>query len=452
MNNRTLALALGVMLAFSSLAGAQSWTALNHQPTFYAGPALLLTDGTVMVQEMTGFQGVGTANWWRLTPDSSGSYQNGTWTALASMPTGYAPLYYASAVLPDGRVVVEGGEYIGFSSAESPLGAIYNPATNTWTSIAPPSGVTQIGDASSVVLPNGTFMLGPCCFQTTDYLLNPSTLTWTATGSTGKADYNAEEGWTLLPNGKVLTVDTQNTPFSELYDPSTGSWTSAGSTINLLPAGPSGYIPEMGPSVLRPDGTVFAAGATSNIAVYNSATNTWSTRTGFTGSQDVADGPAALLPNGNVLVGASPGFFTAPTHFYEFDGTSLNSAPLPPNWSSDTTFHTRMLVLPTGQILFTDTSMDVELYTASGTYSSSWQPTINSFPSSVAPGSVNNAISGWQFNGLSQGAMYGDDAQADQLPPGTDHQQHDRARLLCQDAQPQHDGSRHRIDARLHAV
>jgi len=420
MIKRTSGIGLGVLLAFAALAGAQtgSWAPLNNQPTFPAGNAFLLTDGTVMVQEMLPDTqgGYGTGNWWRLTPDSTGSYQNGTWSALASMPSGYAPLFYASAVLPDGRVVIEGGEYnytspIGHNTF---LGAIYDPATNAWTSIAPPSGVTQIGDASSVVLPNGTFMLGPCCYQTTDYLLNASTLTWTATGSCGKSDGNTEEGWTLLPNGKVLTVDTGTMLNSEIYDPATGCWTSAGNTVVPLPAPPPGSYNEIGPAVLRPDGSVLATGATSNVAVYSAFGNWTGYSTFFPNGYDVTDGPAALLPNGNVLVGTSPGQnFQPPSQFYEVAGSSLITANNPPNAYREATYRTRMLVLPTGQILFTDQTSDVELYTeTSGTYQSSWQPTINSFPATVTPGTMGYSLTGWQFNGLSQGAMYGDDAQA----------------------------------------
>src|SRR5262245_43525426 len=113
----TLALGLGLLLAFATLAGAQTWTSLLNQPTFPAGTALLLTDGTVMVQQMS-TTGYGTGQWWRLTPDITGSYRNGTWSPLATMPAGYAPLYYASAVLADGRVVVEGGEYNSTQTAE----------------------------------------------------------------------------------------------------------------------------------------------------------------------------------------------------------------------------------------------------------------------------------------------------------------------------------------------
>ena len=121
----------------------------------------------------------------------------------------------------------------------------------------PPSGWSTIGDASSVVLTNGTLMLANCC-TTQQALLNASTLTWTSTGS-GKFDENDEEGWNLLPGGKVLTVDAYvnlndpNGTNSELYNPGTGSWSSAGSTIVQLWDSHGSY--EVGPAMLRPDGT-----------------------------------------------------------------------------------------------------------------------------------------------------------------------------------------------------
>src|SRR5580704_3507044 len=96
-----IAFALVLSLSFATSANGQSWQPLSHPPTFNANTALLLTDGTVMVQAYL------TGDWWRLTPDNTGSYINGTWSQLASMPSGYGPLYYASAVLPDGRVVIE---------------------------------------------------------------------------------------------------------------------------------------------------------------------------------------------------------------------------------------------------------------------------------------------------------------------------------------------------------
>jgi hypothetical protein len=256
-------------------------------------------------------------------------------------------------------------------------------------------------------------MLGNCCSRQ-QALLNPTTLTWTSTG-TGKADSNSEEGWTLLPNGKVLTVDTQNGTESELYDPSTGKWSLGGSTVvPLTNSCGGGIVPEIGPAVLRPDGTVFAVGANGNTAIYNSSEGTWSKGPIFSSGLGVADGPAAILPDGNVLVGASPinpCFSSRGIHFFEFNGTTLSAVPAPPNAPNDNTFYTRMLVLPSGQVLFTDGTSDVEIYTPAGSAKSSWAPTITSYPTIVTRG-VGYTIEGTQFNGLSQGAAYGDDAQS----------------------------------------
>jgi hypothetical protein len=398
--NRIFAVAV-LLFTVGSIVEAQTWTPLTHQPGFNASTALLLTDGTVMVQATE------SSSWWKLTPDNTGSYINGTWSQLASMPSGYTPLYYGSAVLPDGRVLVEGGEYNGGSTEVwTSLGAIYDPAANSWTSVAPPSGWSNIGDAQSVVLSNGTFMLANAV-SAQEALFNSSTLSWTATGS-GKADGNDEEGWTLLPSGKVLTVDAANPTNSELYDPSTGSWSSAGSTIVTLPASPS---EEVGPAILRPDGTVFATGGTSSTAIYNPATGGWSQGPTFPNGLDIADGPAALLPSGNVLLDASPGVFKNGAQFFEFNGSNLLSVPAAANSGSHSSYQGRMLVLPTGQVLFTDGSSTVQIYTPAGLYRVEWQPAISSAPNTLLLGSYNNVISGTQFNGLSQGAAYGDDAQ-----------------------------------------
>ena len=96
---------------------------------------------------------------------------------------------------------------------------------------------------------------------------------WTRYKNNGKADYNSEEGWTLLPDGTILTEDVKDSPNSEIFNPSTGQWKSAGSTVvtlalevsvhQCLQYGPKKkdcYLPpgEIGPAMLRPDGTVFA--------------------------------------------------------------------------------------------------------------------------------------------------------------------------------------------------
>src|SRR5579863_9575513 len=182
--SKMLGIALVVCLALPGIAGAQKWQSLKHPPTFFTDTALLLTDGTVIVHEYC------TSNWHRLTPDERGSYVNGTWSSINSMPSDYAPLYFASQVLPDGRVLVEGGEYngIGCPGAETPLGAIYDPIKNKWTNVNPPSGWGEIGDSPSVVLPNGNFIIGQN-ESTQMAQFNPKNLTWTEIGSGKKDDF-----------------------------------------------------------------------------------------------------------------------------------------------------------------------------------------------------------------------------------------------------------------------
>ncbi len=393
-----------------------SWQPLTNWPNFYAGVSLLLTDGSVMVQDMN------SSDWWKLTPDTTGSYVNGTWTQLASLPGGYQPLYFASAVLPDGRVVVEGGEYQAFNPAWQTTGAIYDPQKDTWTTIAPPDGWTTIGDAQSAVLADGSFYLANCC--TTDAaVLNPKTLTWTAFGGKGKADVNDEEGWTLLANGDLLTVDANNTAdlqLSELFTPRTATWTGAGDTrVQLadIAADDSGSH-EMGPQMLRPDGTVLAIGATGHNAVYDTRSGRWSKAADFPnvagqGQLDTADGPAVLFPNGHVLVTASPDVYETPLHMFDFDGASMTEVAVPPQAPYDSSYNTSFLLLPNGQVLFTDFSNDIEIYTPQGKASCGWEPQIDESCglSTLRPGTT-YSLSGTQLNGLSQAVAYGDDEQA----------------------------------------
>ncbi len=418
--------------------GPSRWTPLNNQPTFLiygASNPILLTDGTVLIQD-TGFP-----DWWRLTPDSNGSYVNGRWSQIASLPNSYSPLYHSSAVLPDGRLIIEGGEYLlnakqtEFVPTWSAKGSIYDPIADTWTPIKPPSFFTPvpglgktIGDAQSVILFDGTYMQADCCTKE-QALLDAKTLTWTPTGK-NKFDPNDEEGWNLLPSGEVLVVDAYvpldfpylpNGKNSELYNPETGAWHSAGSTIVQLwdSAKDCGGLKvatfELGPGVLRPDGTVFYTGANScgpgNTAIYNSITGTWTPGPVFPGDNDIADGPAALEPNGKVLMMASPGFGPPPASFFEWDGTNLTQVPGTPNAPFDPSFVGNMLVLPTGQIMLTDFSIDVEIYTPAGTYEKAWAPVITSVPTFVGRGHTYQ-LSGTLLNGMSQGAFFGDDIQA----------------------------------------
>src|SRR5215472_13416184 len=415
------------------------WTKATNAPPVSVGAMLLLTDGRVLVHSepnCTGCTG-NYSSWYTLTPDATGSYIHGTWTQVASLPSGYEPLFFGSAVLADGKVVVQGGEYNcpnqNCSGVWQSNGAIYDPAANTWTSTTAPSS-SRIGDAESVVLPNGTWMLAECCAIAFGhsafpvyYYFNENNLSFTnkASSSDGKNDEFDEEGWNLLPNNLVLTVDayTTNTVLtgtnSETYDSSSNTWSTAGSTINQLwdshcMLGGGSF--EVGPAVLRPDGTVIATGASDcepgHTAVYDSSAGTWAAGPDFPNNDAANDAPAALEINGNVIIEASPfsGTFSSPSSVYEWDGTNLNAFPAPPNAVNTASYQGHFLVLPNGQIMYTDYSTDVEFLTSAGTFNGVWQPTITTVPSTIAAGGT-YSISGTQFNGLSQAAAYGDDFQ-----------------------------------------
>jgi len=386
---------------------------IAHQPPVGMQLGFLMTDGTVVTQSYS------SNTWYRYTPDANGDYANGTWTQIATLPSGYAPSAFASAVLADGRLLITGGEYNtpgNYDLQLVNLGAVYDPVANTWTSIGHPRNWHWIGDSPSSVLPDGRLLVGQKLTHQ-DAALDPKTLQWTLLGNKGKSDFNAEEGFTLLPDGTVLTADVKNAPNSERYNPATGTWKSAGSTIvdlhspspykQCLTYGPKPadcYLPpgEIGPAMLRPDGTVFAtgsgpaAGGPGHTAIFHPSGSggSWTTGPDFPNGDNAGDSFAALLPSGNVLVLGVTGTL------YEFNGSSFQSEGIasgPP------------LLLPTGQVLMLGYS-SVSLYTPSGQAQSSWLPTISSAPTTVTRGQT-YTISGKQFNGLSQAMAFGDEFQ-----------------------------------------
>jgi hypothetical protein len=423
------------------------WTPLkNTSPLKTPGTMLLESNGTVLVHDEPDSNTIAATNaWYKLTPDSKGSYVDGTWSKIPSMPNNYAPLYFGSAILPDGRMIVEGGEYLGAAAAWTSEGAIYNPVTNKWAAVAPPKGWTNIGDAASEVLPDGTFMLEhPCNTCLTDpeasideALLNAKTMKWTVIPSLGKEDPNDEEGWTLEPNNQLLTVEVWALPQAQLFNPATKSWTFAGALAPDENPVDNYPVVEVGPQAEMPGGNTFVVGAgvapittefpnKCNVkadtpeALYHfkaGTPGTWSPGPVIKpigGEEyDATDGPAATLPDGNVLFDASACVYNVPTHFFLYNASSNTISQLPdvPNAAADTSYATRMLDLPNGQVLFNDGHRQMLVYTGGGTPKASWRPSITSLSkTTLAPGST-YTLSGKQLAGLDQGAVYGDDVQ-----------------------------------------
>jgi hypothetical protein len=372
---------------------------------------LLLTDGTVMAQNSE------TPHWWKLTPDIAGSYVNGTWSALADGPNG--PLYFASAVLRDGRVFVAGGEYNSSGGSDILAAEIYNPTTNTWTTLPTPAGWTNIGDASCCVFPDGRvllgYILGPQCA-----IYDPVTNAWSAAANMLHGTTN-EETWALLQDQTIVVCDCAGHPATEKYLIASNQWITCGNTpTNLVEASSI----EIGPALALPDGRLFAVGATGQTALYtmppiSSQAGSWALGPAFpvvSGKQlGAKDAPGCLLPNGLVLCAVGPvdgvaGNYLSPTYFYEFNPTTNTlAATANPPTNAGPPYVGRFLLLPTGQVLFANGSANVQVYTPTGAPDPMWAPNITSVPNTLVLGST-YTLYGRQINGLSQAVSYGDDA------------------------------------------
>lgn len=325
-----LSTAIAFSVPMTSIAG--SWQPIVNQPynSFdnpdnpdYSFPAagipLLMTDGSLFVLN---YSSPNKGEAWKLTPDISGNYVNGTWTQLASLPIidgeQYSPLYMAEAVLADGRIVIVGGEYDGpdYSFTYTNKGAIYDPQSNTWEVLMGPDFFTSVplysaynflltwqptlGDAASVVLEDGRFMVGnPLSSQAA--ILDPTTLQWQEVGTSTKQRTFIEGGLTLLRSGNIFhkttfaedlvtdffpTASYPETGLTEIFDVTSLTWSEATpAPIDLIDP----LFLEQGPSILRADGTVIVfSGSYGNSAIYDSYNNTWTVGPTF---------PSVLVPS-----------------------------------------------------------------------------------------------------------------------------------------------------------
>jgi len=396
---------LGLGVASTCLAGAQSWTAVSNVPNIGANNPLLLTDGTVLIQDGD------TPNWYKLTPDINGNYATGTWKQVASMPSSWGPLYFGSEVMPDGRVFAVGGEYNNGPAVWTNKAGVYDPVANVWTPVTVPAPWQGMGDTATAVLPNGlVYVADPLSNETAAF--NPATNQFIYPYGGFAKEYNDEAGLTLLPNGNLFRTDCWSSASAEIFNTTTLQWqTLPPMPYNVLDIPDS----EMGPAILQYNGTVMQFGGNGSNIEYDPAHNKWIAEPSFpnatAGQVDLADGGAVLLPNGNILVDAGIGYFASSALFYLWNGSTLTAVPGTPDANQVPGGYGNFLLLPNGQALHTDLTSNVYVYSPGGAPNPAWAPTITTVPQQLHI-SKSYTISGTQFNGLSQGAAYGDDSQS----------------------------------------
>ena len=254
--------------------------------------AVVLPDGKVLV---TGGDSVAT----RYLP-SAELYDptTGTWSLTPPMAEGHA--YHPALLLPDGKVLVAGGT--GKSGNSSRKSELYDPATGTWS---PTGDMTRIRTAyAAVVLPDGRVLAAGghgSNHLTAAELYDPASGTWSPTAPMASARLHPTA--TLLSTGKVLVTGGEESmerrnASAELYDPASGTWSSTGTMAQAR---------SQHAAVRLPNGKVLVMGGAdgdsvvlASVELYDPATGTWSP-TG-TMAQARRNAAALLLPNGKVLV------------------------------------------------------------------------------------------------------------------------------------------------------
>ena len=169
---------------------------------------------------------------------------------------------------------------------------------------------------------------------------------------------------------------------------------------------------EVGPAVLMNDGSVFATGANACGAAHTAIfKGSWKAGPDFPDDLGIADGPAALEPNGKVLMMASPLIFQHPFDLPRMGREQPDDSP-PGSQRGERFVVLRQHAGPSNRPdSFHRLLLRVGLQ-------SHGKPTIlpghHGFslhlPGLVPAGSY--IISGHLFNGMSQGAAYGDDQQS----------------------------------------
>lgn len=376
----------------------------NLAPHPNGGVMVLLTDGTVVCKGQGGIDYYG-YYWDKLTPDANGSYVNGTWSPIDSMT--YTRLYFSTQVLKDGRMYVAGGEY----GTGTPTSEIYNPLTDSWITL-PGTGHSYV-DANSEILPNGD-ILQACEWDNITFVYDPIANTYSGQQSTlGTVD---ESAWVKFPDSSIVFVNmsTQN---SERYIPSMNLWIADGTVPVILYDG----ISETGPGFLLPDGRAFFLGGSGHTAFYTPSGNlspgVWAAGPDIPGGNGCTDAAGAMMVNGRILFACNPpGQFGPPTSFYEFDYTTNTytqvNAPGGGLTVAEPCYVTNMLDLPDGTVLFSQQqeawSNQYYVYMPSGSPLPQGKPTITNLVQTTCD---SFKLMGTLFNGICEGAAYGDDWQ-----------------------------------------
>lgn len=285
------------------------------------------------------------------------------WARAASMNADRKA--HTATVLPDGDVLVTGGEAPG-SSASLRSVERYDQASDRWTTVAPMADdrrshtATLLNDGRVLVvggLDSNGLALG------TGEVYDPAADAWTPVAM--MADDRSGHTATLLSNGRVLVAGGSDASAvglqsAEIYTPITNTWSSTQPMngrrrLHAAATLPEGISP-MGGIMLVAGGYDNGFTATRSVEVYNPAANTWINVQPMAVAR--ADFPLLTLPDGRLFaVGGhnDPGSIRATERFLALTGAwTAGPSLLFPRGVNGATVLTGGDVLATGSHLVTE--------------------------------------------------------------------------------------------------
>jgi N-acetylneuraminic acid mutarotase len=272
------------------------WSAADGMLARNNPMAVLLSDGRVLVAG--GDHGAQSGTYEMFSWAELYDPRTGVWTATGSMIEGRSGA--SATLLPDGRVLVTGGRatvphaggshVVDLASAE-----LYDPATGTWSSIAPMGGA-RAGHTATLLCDGRVLVVGSSKAE----LYDPGTGAWTRTAD--MIDDREFHTATLLNDGTVLVaggvVFLSRLVSTELYDPASGSWTATGRMVESRAWHTATLL--LDGKVLLTGGGDGGYGGQSSAEVYDPETRSWSATPNMLSPRGWHE--AVALADGRVLV------------------------------------------------------------------------------------------------------------------------------------------------------
>jgi YVTN family beta-propeller protein len=281
----------------------------NPRHDMFCGGISMLPDGRVVV------------NGGRTTTVLSSifDWNNNTWSALPNMndPRWYNP----NITLPDGNVFTVSGSGGSNTAERWDISSGWRRLSGVgWSSVTSEPGYINIWHPFLALAPNGKlFHFGPT--QTMHWVDPSGTGTLTNSGQFVPGTHYPKEGaWAMYDNGKILVAGGGANSSPSPNDSTTGTSTTAAYTVDLTgatpvitPVAPMLYARQFANSVILPDGEVMVIGGNAGVKFSDAASimtpEVWNPRTGQWHSLASQSVPrnyhslAFLLPDGRVWSG-----------------------------------------------------------------------------------------------------------------------------------------------------